>query len=172
MNKENNCFPIIVSQFVLTISTVIVYSSVCIIAPNGVYSFVMLFSQVFLALSSNVCSISCTLSYLSTNDEGSFFQAKRSILLVISLVIFIVLSLSISLQVLQDYKSQLCMLGFVFVLLIPTTYFLIIELVNVENKNSQAKTKLNSMQNKLVVDAKKTDESKVGEELFNIKGAK
>lgn len=136
---------IILIQYLLTIASVIV-SLILWYIRSEEDTFARYALQILVALSSNCCGVACTLSYIKREDENKTFQPKRTIIIVLSLVINLILTIILSSDLVMLTDDQL------YRLLVPLgaiTMILVAWLVslqcNVEGKNADISKELNNV---------------------------
>ncbi len=91
---------VIITQYLLTLASAFVAIVFRIVDTNAEAD-IKLATQILIALSSNCCSVACTLSFINRNDEYDSFQPSRTIIIVLSLVINIILTLIFQYGLLQ-----------------------------------------------------------------------
>lgn len=157
---------VILTQYLLTIASAIVSLMIWRIR-DGESTLTSCALQILLTLSSNCCSVACTLSFLSREDEDKAFQPKRTIIIVISLVVNLILSLLLSSGLIVLSENQQSRL---LIWLGSLTVFLVVWLTSiqrkVEGKNANRANQLSPLMKKTVDESKKLKTPSIdGEEM-------
>ena len=163
--KKNMTFGII-TQYLLTIAYAI-YS--IILLCIGKSSSTEMFFQILIALSSNCCSIACTLSFLKKEDEDPTFQSKRTIIIVVSLAMHLVLTMLLP-DILSVATNERCRILILLMLSCVVMYMLLHILYtmqsSVEGKNAMV-AEMTFQQKDIVEKANNLSDETVDDYKFN-----
>lgn len=141
----------IIIQYILSIAALIVCTFIMILTYRGYISiFEMLFSFM-IVLSSNCCSIACTIEVLKKDDEDYAFQNNRTIIIVLSLALYLMLTFvnSFFLPNIQIPKMII-----VFLIATPILGYIVFFLIKMQTSVELANIDIKSR----FIDPKKKDE--------------
>lgn len=167
------CFQDLIVQYILSIVSLFVSLIICFIKTDCFFQMNEFIYQSLIAISSNICSIACTLSFLTKNDEEDGFQSQRTIIIVFSLVINILLIFITSFDIPLGWNNHPCLI----VLLITIVSILLIMMIKIQVKVHEINKErikiadeLTNEQKKFTVEAKSINTIQNGSEVYNVEG--
>ena len=161
---------IILTQYVLSIASLLI-SIIFLIMDSSLLGLARCVTQVLVTLSSNCCSVACTLTFLDRNSEKHSFQSSRTIIIVISLVSNIILSILFQSGIMDHRNFKLSQffitLAFLGCVIIASVSWLIKLQIDVERTNASIMYTLSNDQMKTIESAHELGVTKIDDINFD-----
>ena len=166
----------VIMQFIFSFVVLIVLLADAIKAFSNEIPWLRFFTELFLAIASNCCSISCTMMFVDETKNDEHYTNRRILYIVFSLAIYLILYYMTS----RGYESMgskeeitlLILLILSLILLIVIIHHIIKDFVTIQADNKKILDELSlSLQDKeLVKQAHDLKDAVIGNETFNLGG--
>lgn len=169
---SNDVIAIIFTQYLLSI-TAIVLSVVFVFINWDCTTALRSVVQAIVSISSNCCSIACTLNYINKHSEEKNFQSKRTGIIVMSLVVNISMTILFQSQMIHlSIDQALRIVVLMGLLTIALVYYLIRMQVKVELDNTDTLDNVSPQNQATIKESKEINKSViVGDELYHFEEA-